>query len=119
MAWAWSGRLSPRLSLARPGEMLPHYGVTWAPEHAGPYPKYAGDLAIESGDDYDSFYLVLKGTYQPPLGGFGAPFDAAVGHRIAQMTARNLIATIADSIETGFVAVEDAKLKSRAIVSSP
>jgi hypothetical protein len=38
-----------------PGEMLPHYGVTWAPEYAGPYPTFAGDLAIEIGDDYDSF----------------------------------------------------------------
>jgi hypothetical protein len=102
-----------------PGGILPHYGVTWAPEHAGPYPTFSGDLAIESGDDYDSFYLVLKGSYEPPLGAVGAAFDAVVGHRIAEMTARNLIATIADSIETDFGAVESAKLHTRSAVSSP
>ncbi len=91
------------------GEMLPHYAVSWAPENGGPYPTFTGDLAIESGDDYDSFYLVLNGEYEAPLGSVGAAFDAVVGHRIATMSARNLLATIADSIEADFVAVERAK----------
>ncbi len=37
------------------GEMLPHYGVTWAPEHPGPYPTFAGDRAIESGYGCNTF----------------------------------------------------------------
>jgi hypothetical protein len=93
--------------------MLPHYAVTWAPEVAGPYPTFTGDLAIESGDDYQSFYLVLTGSYEPPLGALGAAFDAVVGHRIAESTARNLLATIADSIEADFTSVELAKAATR------
>jgi hypothetical protein len=96
-----------------PGDMLPHYAVTWAPEHAGPYPTFTGDLAIESGDDYHSFYLVLNGSYEPPLGAVGAAFDAVVGRRIAQLTARNLLAMIADSIEADFGAHERAKAEAR------
>ena len=95
------------------GEMLPHYAVTWAPEHPGPYPTFTGDLAIESGDDYHSFYLVLTGNYEPPLGAFGAAFDAVVGHRIAALSARNLLAMIADSIEADFLAVERTKADAR------
>jgi hypothetical protein len=97
----------------RAGEMLPHYAVTWAPEHAGPYPTFSGDLAIESGDDYRSFYLVLNGDYEPPLGAVGAAFDAVIGHRIAQNTARNLLAVIADSIEADFTDVEQRKAETR------
>ncbi len=97
----------------QPGDMLPHYGVTWAPEHAGPYPTFSGDLAIEAGDDYHSFYLVLTGSYEPPLGAVGAAFDAVVGKRIAQLTARNLLSVIADSIEADFVTVEHTKAEAR------
>jgi len=102
-----------------PGEMLPHYAVTWAPEHAGPYPTFSGDLAIENADDYQSFYLVLDGNYEPPLGAVGAAFDAVVGHRIAELTARNLLATIADSIEAGFLAVERTKSEARQRIETP
>ena len=96
-----------------PGEMMPHYAVTWAPEQPGPYPTFNGDLAIESGDDYDAFYLVLNGDYQPPLGALGAAFDSVVGHRIAESTAQNLLATIADSIEADFLSVEQTKADAR------
>ncbi|MGD0474886.1 MAG: hypothetical protein ABSB70_16950 [Candidatus Velthaea sp.] len=97
----------------KPGDIMPHYAVTWAPERTGPYPTFSGDLAIESSDDYNSFYLVLSGTYEPPLGAVGAAFDAVVGHKIAQNTARNLLAMIADSIEADFVAVEETKAETR------
>lgn len=91
------------------GAMLPRYAVTWAPENAGPYPRFAGSLSVASSEDYDSFDLVLEGSYEPPLGAVGAVFDAVVGHRIAESTARNLLATIADSIEADFCEVESAK----------
>jgi hypothetical protein len=100
------------------GEMMPHYGVTWAPERAGPYPSFRGELVIENADDYDSFYLVLKGSYEPPLGAVGAAFDAIVGHRIAALTARNLLATIADSIEADFLTVETSKADARSKVDA-
>lgn len=94
------------------GAMLPQYAVTWAPEHNGPYPTFSGELKIES-EDYASFDLVLEGRYEPPLGMVGAAFDAVVGHRIAESTARNLLATIADSIEAEFLAVESTKAEAR------
>lgn len=97
----------------RTGDMAPHYAVTWLPEKSGPYPAFSGELVIENADDYSSFYLVLKGTYEPPLGAVGAAFDAIVGHRIAESTARNLLATIADSIEADFTAVENSKAGAR------
>jgi hypothetical protein len=103
----------------KPGEMMPHYAVTWAPERAGPYPTFSGDLAIESADDYNSFYLVLTGTYDPPLGAVGAAFDAVVGHRIAENTARNLLAMIADSVEADFLAVEETKADARRNMETP
>jgi hypothetical protein len=103
----------------RPGDMLPHYAVTWAPETPGPYPTFTGELAIESGDDYNSFYLELSGAYEPPLGALGAAFDAVVGHRIAVTTARNLLAMIADSIEADFVAVERTKADARSKAETP
>jgi hypothetical protein len=96
------------------GAMLPHYAVTWASEAGGPYPTFSGDLAIESGDDYDSFYLDLRGSYAPPLGAVGAAFDLVLGHRIAEHSARNLLAMIADSIEADFIAVEQTKVDARA-----
>jgi hypothetical protein len=101
------------------GDMLPHYAVTWASEVAGPYPTFSGDLAIESGDDYNSFYLALNGTYEPPLGPLGAAFDAVVGHRIAVTSARNLLAMIADSIEADFVNVERSKADARSRSETP
>ncbi|GAC1565861.1 MAG: hypothetical protein NVS3B17_23490 [Vulcanimicrobiaceae bacterium] len=96
-----------------PGDMLPHYAVTWLPEMSGPYPRFAGTLSVAGDEDYDSFDLVLEGSYQPPLGAVGVAFDAVVGHRIAQSTARNLLATIADSIEADFRDIESVKAASR------
>lgn len=98
--------LIPRHAL---GAMLPAYAVTWVPESAGPYPRFAGTLSVASSEDYDSFDLVLDGDYEPPLGAVGVAFDAVVGHRIAESTARNLLATIADSIEADFCEIESAK----------
>jgi hypothetical protein len=55
----------------------------------------------------------LNGSYEPPLGPVGAAFDAVVGHKIAENTARNLLAMIADSIEADFVAIEETKAETR------
>lgn len=75
-------------------------------------------IAIQNGDDYDLSPFILKGTYQPPLGVFGAAFDAVVGHRIAQMTARSLIATIADSIASLAPQQDTAPAKLRCVSKS-
>ena len=93
----------------RSGDMTPRYAVAWAPEEPGPFPLFAGELQVENAEDYDAFWLVLRGTYEPPLGLVGAAFDYIVGSRIAAICARNLLGEIADSIESEFAADEARK----------
>lgn len=75
------------------------FDVRWEPSGGGVFPHFSGTLSVENNEDYESFSLVLKGTYDPPLGPAGQAFDAALGHRIAIATARDLLARIRDAIE--------------------
>lgn len=97
-----------------PGDMTPRYRAQWAPAEPGPFPLFAGELTVENDEDYDAFWLVLKGTYEPPLGLVGAAFDAIVGSRIAAVCARNLLASIADAIENAYAADEARKATAAA-----
>ena len=97
----------------KPADMVPRYHVAWEPEGAGLFPLFAGELNVESDDDYDAFWLTLLGTYKPPLGLVGAAFDVVVGSHIAAICARNFLATIAESIEAAFVADEANKVHAR------
>jgi hypothetical protein len=90
------------------GDMESRYRVQWAPEKPGPFPLFSGELRVEGDEDYNAFYLVLEGSYEPPLGLIGAGFDAVVGARIAAACARNLLSQIADSIEDNF-AIDEAR----------
>jgi hypothetical protein len=81
--------------------MAPSYHVGWAPAQRGPFPLVDGSLQVERTVDYDAFYLVLQGSYQPSLGIVGAAFDAIVGARIASLCSRNLFALIAEGIGPG------------------
>ncbi len=92
----------------RASELEPRFEVAWQPSDAGPYPVFTGELSIEN-EDYDSFWLVLEGTYEPPFGLMGSAFDAIVGKRIAAQSGRELLARIASSIEAGFQAAEAEK----------
>lgn len=86
-------------------DMTPRYRVQWAPEQPGPLlPLFAGELLVCSDNDFDTFSLHLSGTYTPPLGIFGKGFDIAIGHRIATVTADNLLRHIAEAIERDFQA---------------
>jgi hypothetical protein len=77
----------------------PTYSVTWSPEGGGPFPGFAGALAVEKTPPDDCFGLVLSGHYEPPFGAAGALFDAALGRRIAHTSARDLLRSIADYVE--------------------
>lgn len=69
--------------------------ITWAASAGGPFPRFAGTLAVCE-DDRGKTYLELDGNYEPPLGVvFGSAFEATVGHRIAQHTAREFVEQIA------------------------
>jgi hypothetical protein len=93
----------------KPGDMTPRYSVQWAPAEPGPFPLFAGELHVENDEDYDAFWLVLEGTYEPPLGLAGAAFDAILGSRIAAVCARNLLASIAAAVEAEYAAQEARK----------
>jgi hypothetical protein len=97
-----------------PAEMTPRYRVQWAPESGGPFPLFAGELSIESADDYDSFSLRLSGDYKPPFGIVGKGFDVAVGNRVAEATAHDLLGRVKELVEREFQA--DEALKPHAAV---
>ncbi len=92
------------------GEMTPHYSVGWTPQGGGPFPDFAGELAIEADDDYNSCFLQLDGSYEPPLGLPGKMFDAMLGKTIAQSTGDHLLQTIRDFIEHDFRLEEARKI---------
>jgi hypothetical protein len=76
---------------AKPG--YPGYkllDVSWSPKEGGPYPSFAGTLSIAE-DAIGWSRIEIDGTYKPPFGIAGAAFDAAVGNRIAQSTATELL----------------------------
>lgn len=93
----------------RPGDMTPHYTVRWEAEGGGPYPVFRGELTVGGDEDYDSFWLRLAGGYEPPGGVAGKVFDVVLGHRIAEETARALLADMAGEIETQLAQEEAAK----------
>ena len=65
--------------------------VSWKAKDGGPYPVFHGTLSVaDEGAGWSR--IDLDGTYKPPFGPVGAAFDAAVGHRIAEATASELLA---------------------------
>jgi hypothetical protein len=101
---AWKSAIERRgvadfYSLRSSKEHFPTYSVTWSTRDGGPFPVFAGALAVERRHDSGSVGLVLCGNYVPPLGRFGALFDAVVGQRIANATARDLLGEIAAYIK--------------------
>jgi hypothetical protein len=77
--------------------------VTWRPElEQEPFPTFTGTLALEAATP-KACALVLDGTYEPPFGVAGKVFDAAVGRRIAEATAEELLKEIGGFIELGYV----------------
>ena len=94
--------------------MDPRYGISWKPSAGGPFPIFSGTFTIEGAEDYDQFWLVLSGTYDPPIGLFGDFFDAIAGRFIARATARNLLEQIRSAVETAYGIDETAKAGRRA-----
>jgi hypothetical protein len=76
---------------AYPGYRL--LDVSWTPKDGGPYPRFTGTLSVaEDGAGWSR--IEIDGSYRPPFGIAGAAFDAAVGQRIAQATASELLAEL-------------------------
>jgi hypothetical protein len=66
------------------------FDLTWKPENEALFPRFKGTLS--AADEGGGFCrLDLDGSYSPPLWPLGAAFDAALGHRIAEATVRDLL----------------------------
>ena len=95
--------------MRRPEDMTPRYAIHWEAERTGPYPGFDGELSVEADVDYNAFWFVLDGSYEPPGGVAGKLFDAAIGRRIAESTARGLLSEMRVETEADFAAQESAK----------
>jgi hypothetical protein len=71
--------------------------ITWVPEGTGVFPAFEGILIVRSENGTSS--IELDGTYTAPFGTAGQVFDAAIGHRIAESTARELLKDLKAAIE--------------------
>jgi hypothetical protein len=94
---------------AHPTDMRPRFAVQWVPTGDQLLPSFSGTLTVESDEDYDTFFAVLDGQYEPPLGIAGRAFDALLGHRIAEATADQLLHRIRDFIEKAYADEEAGK----------
>lgn len=75
--------------------------IAWHAAGGGLYPVFQGTLSAgEEGVQYCR--LDLDGAYDPPLGLAGAAFDAVLGHRIAEATARQLLALLKTGCERAY-----------------
>jgi len=79
--------------------------VGWTPVGNATLPTFRGSLRITA-EKAKSSVVVLDGQYEPPLGALGKLFDAAVGRRIAEATADELLKTIAERIELDYMTEE-------------
>lgn len=71
------------------------WSLSWRPAD-GPYPTFNGTLTLEFAGTKP--VLVLRGEYTPPLGAVGEAFDSVVGSRIASVTAKEFLRTIAEEM---------------------
>jgi hypothetical protein len=93
----------------RPEDMTPRMSVHWRDAYDGPYPHFHGTISVAGDEDYSAFWLVLDGEYAPPGGLGGQLFDAVIGNRIADITARGLLEEIRADTERRFNAEEAHK----------
>jgi hypothetical protein len=102
-------RLSP---VRKPGSMIASYAVEWTPVAGGPFPTFNGGISLPNADDYDSCFIALDGTYEPPFGALGEAFDRTIGRAIAESTGRDLLERIGTFMEESSREVEAAKANS-------
>lgn len=79
--------------------------IGWQPADAAPFPTFRGTLTV-SATTPKSSTIALDGDYEPPLGPFGKAFDAAVGRKIAESTADELLRSICERIEIDYMTEE-------------
>ena len=73
--------------------------ITWHPEGSVVFPIFKGTLVVWGEDDPKVSFIELDGGYKPPFGAAGQAFDAVIGHRIAEQTARQLLNDLKAAVE--------------------
>ena len=73
--------------------------ISWFPEGTLVFPIFEGTLVVRSASDRNVSRIELEGSYTPPFDVAGMLFDAAIGHRIAQATAREFLKDLKNAIE--------------------
>ena len=90
------------------------WSVRWTPD-GGVYPSFEGQLTVRADESYVCCTLELEGKYAPPGGAVGRAFDAALGKKIAQETAQNLLSAIGFEFEARYNNEEAAKHVERTV----
>lgn len=72
--------------------------LSWTADDDFPLPRFAGTLVAWAEGNPKLTFIELDGTYSAPLHGVGEVFDEAIGRKIAQRTAKDLLAQIAAAI---------------------
>lgn len=85
------------------------FEIHWESADGGPYPACDCTLTIAEDETYESCRLMLEGKYTPPGGAAGAAFDAVLGSRIADATARELLERMRSFLLAGYEETELAK----------
>ncbi len=73
--------------------------ISWMPEGTAVLPRFDGKLIVTGFGNPNLSYVELDGWYTPPFGAAGQIFDAAIGQRIAQATAREFLKDLKDAVE--------------------
>lgn len=74
------------------------FRVVWSPAGGGPFPDFTGTMIVWSEDDPAAGFIELTGEYEPPGTVLGEAFDAAIGHLIAERTAKHFLERVADGV---------------------
>jgi hypothetical protein len=97
-----------------PASMVPQFLIDWESAGGGPFPQFRGMLSVLNDEDYDSCFLALDGSYDPPFGVAGIAFDQVIGKTIAESCGNDLLDRIGSFIEQAYRGVEAAKANRRA-----
>ena len=83
-----------------PGHNAEVMEISWEPEGTAIFPRFDGRLFLTGFGNAALSYVELDGYYTPPFGAAGQVFDATIGQRIAQATAREFLADLKATIES-------------------
>jgi len=85
------------------------FDIHWESADGGLYPTCDCTLTVAEDETYESCRLILEGKYTPPGWVAGAAFDAVLGWRIADATAKELLERMRSFLLAGYEETELAK----------